>query len=83
MPRGMITVCLAAIVFVWCAGCSSPSGGQAELVVKDNGRGDYVIVEPEAPTATDRFAVKELAAFLHEATGAELSGWRSRNLRMP
>lgn len=41
------------------------------MVLAENGRAEYVVVQPETPTAIDAFAIKELAAFLKKATGAE------------
>lgn len=67
-----VMLVLAAMLCCW--GCVSREKARTdmrELVLSDGGKSAYVVVPPASPTAIDEFAVKELAQFLKQATGAE------------
>lgn len=48
-----------------------PAAHAADLMLAADGKSDYQIVRPDKPTPVDNYAIKELAHYLQEITGAE------------
>ncbi|MBQ6828596.1 MAG: hypothetical protein IJO46_11340, partial [Thermoguttaceae bacterium] len=66
-------LCVAtAVAFLVGLGTGAASAFAADLVLAENGRSDYAIVLPDAPTPVQQTAANELRSYFAQATGVEL-----------
>ncbi len=68
--RSHLTVLLAAFVIL-CGGRAQSAPADSGLTITTNGKTDYVIVKPDAPTPVDEYAVRILAEGLKKKTGVD------------
>ena len=61
-----------ATAFSHLVGTGAASAFAADLVLAENGRSDYAIVLPDAPTPVQQTAANELRSYFAQATGVEL-----------
>jgi hypothetical protein len=71
LSSALLSVATAFALLVGC-GTGAASVFADDLVLAENGRSDYAIVLPDAPTPVQKTAANELRSYFAQATGAEL-----------
>ena len=65
--KQLISACMIA------AACAATLPAAGEIRLASGGQTDYTIVVPEKPTKNEQAAVKDLAKYLSQITGAEFT----------
>ncbi|MBQ6827261.1 MAG: hypothetical protein IJO46_04530, partial [Thermoguttaceae bacterium] len=72
LSSALFSVAATAVAFLVGLGTGAASTFAADLVLAENGRSDYAIVLPDAPTPVQKTAANELRSYFAQATGVEL-----------